>query len=65
MANVEVAVRFRREAGDDFAASGLEVGLQLLGCVSDAHFASPRLRTEAHHFVHLHCPQFASYTSPA
>ena len=53
MANVEIAIRFRREAGPDLPASCLEVSLQLSGSVGNAHLSASRLRTECHHLVHL------------
>lgn len=55
MTNVQIAIGFRREAGDDFAPSGPQVLLQLLCCVGNAHLSPSCLGTEAHNLVNLHC----------
>ena len=54
MANVQVAVRFRRKSGHDFAASGFEVRLQLGSSIGNAHLTTSCLSAEGHHLVYLH-----------
>lgn len=53
MANMQVAIRFRWESGQDFAPCGFEVGLQLGRSVGYAHLTPACLGAESHHLVHL------------
>lgn len=59
MADVQVAIRFRRESGHDLAASGFQVCLQLSCCVGNAHLTTSGFSAEGHHFVDLR-----AHTSP-
>ena len=53
MANVQVAIGFWWESGDNLAPRSLEVGLQLGSSVGNAHLPTPCLLAECHHLVYL------------